>query len=74
MDDNVPAFPTYEGNYEGKFSSQGLTRREYYAALAMQGMLANSAIIEYSDLKYANWIANLSFWFADAMIKESGNV
>ncbi len=68
MDDNVPAFPTYEGNYEGKFSSQGLTKREYFAAMAMQAIIANHA----NGLDYVeSSVASYAFFMADAMIKES---
>ena len=35
-----PAFPAYTGNKENWVF--GLTKREYFAAMAMQGLLANS--------------------------------
>jgi hypothetical protein len=37
-----PAFPTHPNKLPGHFSKDGLTKREYFAAMAMQGLLANS--------------------------------
>lgn len=42
-----PAFPKVKGEHDCQFSSDdlhGLTKREYFAAKAMQGMLANPEI------------------------------
>lgn len=68
-DVSTPAFPIQELNSDGTPSafglSPGLTKREYFAAMAMQGMLADS--------KFdgpANVIARLAFAMADAMIAE----
>lgn len=35
------AFPTEESNYEKVWSSPGMTLRDYFAAKAMQGFIAN---------------------------------
>lgn len=37
-----PAFPSTDGK---TFASDGLTKREYFAGLAMQGLMSNSTII-----------------------------
>jgi hypothetical protein len=37
-----PAFPTHPNKLPGHFSKDGLTKREYFAAMAMMGILANS--------------------------------
>ena len=52
MSKNDPAFPVVETNpswdedidflYGRTFSQGGLTKREYFAAMAMQGLCANS--------------------------------
>lgn len=39
---NEQAFPYYDS--QGSISGIGLTKREYFAGLAMQGLLANRAI------------------------------
>jgi hypothetical protein len=36
-------------NYDAAYSSEGLTKREYFAGLAMQGLLAGNAIFQ-SDI------------------------
>lgn len=41
LNDGGPAFPA-EGPSAGQFESPGLTKRELFAAMAMQGLLANS--------------------------------
>lgn len=51
-----------EGN---SADQQGMTLRDYFAAKAMQGMLANNSI----DIK-ANDIVHDAYYLADAMIKE----
>jgi len=57
---------------DGKWSDSqaGLTKREYFAAKAMQGLLANS---EMADLKIEN-IALSSVIAADWLIKTLENV
>jgi len=54
-------------------SNAGLTKREYFAAMAMQGMLANSAAqdaFNQRPLSYANYveIADLSVKQADELV------
>lgn len=39
-----PAF--VDGSSNGDIGSSGLTKREYFAGLAMQGMLANPSILQ----------------------------
>lgn len=65
MSANEPAFPI-TGKYEG------LTKREYFAAMAMQGLLSHSDF-DYCPLTYESVgkIVNDSFCLAEAMIKAS---
>lgn len=49
----------------------GLTKREYFAGLAMQGFLSNQQIMR--DWKEANidWdIARMSVWLADTLLEQ----
>lgn len=62
-----PAFPTREGWTEdtGKYREDtgGLTKREYFAAMAMQGLL-------FHDDAGPDRIALCSVYYADALIEE----
>jgi hypothetical protein len=57
-----PAFPLISD--DGFIINAGLTKREYFAAMALQGLLANSNI----QLDGAS--ANTAILFADALIEE----
>ena len=66
---NIPAFPVYPRIEAGKSSqingAVGMTLRDYFAAKAMQGMMA--------DYTRAFETAEISEWaykIADAMLKE----
>lgn len=59
---NNPAFPTQDN----KFYYGGLTKREYFAGLAMQGLLSHVGTASWSAEKTA--IESLSH--ADALLKE----
>ena len=56
-------------NSQGNF--QGLTKREYFAGLAMQGMLANPSIITMIHNESAMiWIAEHAVWQTDELLKK----
>ena len=59
-----------EGNKSRDPLLLGLTKREYFAGLAMQGMLSNNLIID-SDNWY--WIAENSIKQADELLKLLSN-
>lgn len=68
---NEPAFPCAAMDKDGLIHQEGLTKREWFAAMAMQGFLANS----YSDgttrpLSTVNRheIANMAVEQADALM------
>lgn len=71
---NDPAFP-FQDN-EGDFLSGGLTKREYFAAAALQGLLANPwAMQEYVELDrhalgYADALITALNTSADAAMSE----
>ena len=65
---NPPAFPTTMHNYgDGKYASHGMTLRDYFAAKAMQGLLAG-LLADGQDLKW-DQVAIDSYRQADAMLK-----
>ena len=53
------------------FSVPGLTKREYFAAMAMQGFLSNSLVIEADPTK--GMIARWAIDYADALLDELEN-
>lgn len=68
-----PAFPLPEAAHPGAFPpdvAKGMTLRDYFAAKAMQGLLANSEV----QATHAEFAAE-SYKMADAMLKarEVGN-
>lgn len=52
-------------NCEIKFG--GITKREYLASKAMQGLLSNPAQIDTTDYE---WVARRAVGYADALLKE----
>lgn len=62
-----PAFPAPGGHHSG------MTMREYYAAVALQGMLGAGAQPNTNNQGGRNWdwIAKEAFEVADAMITEA---
>lgn len=58
-----PAFPV--DNLEAAFGSQGLSKREWFAGLAMQGMLCNPK----NDRDSGDTLAEYSIEYADALLK-----
>lgn len=62
-----PAFPTCDvlhPNGQIQYGSIGLTKREYFAAMAMQGLLAHDPTYEFTE------IASDSVKMTDALIAE----
>ena len=65
--DGGPAFPSEQGETSKGWNQtyeSGLTKREWFAGMALQGLLANPSTI----LKQAD-IPELSFEYADSMIR-----
>jgi hypothetical protein len=52
-------------NYDAAYSSEGLTKREYFAVLAMQGMLSNPATYGDREIMMIEAVKN-----ADALLAE----
>lgn len=57
---------TYEESKE--VANSGLTKREYFAAMAMQGILSNSKDWTDSD-RCLNWVSESSVKYADSLIE-----
>lgn len=60
-----PAFPSTDGQ---TFENDDLTKREYFAGLAMQGLLANGFQNVAGD--HTKLIAHLSISCADELLKQ----
>ena len=58
------AFPTRDDNYDSKYSGPGMTLRDYFAAKAMQGRLANPDWLCSDDRT-----AKEAYQIADAMLR-----
>lgn len=70
---NNPAFPLPKGNENVAPEVAGLTKREYFAAMAMQGAMANPASMGFasaSKLDPSEIIARSALKYADALIVE----
>ena len=60
-----PAFPTPAHN----LSNDGMTLRDYFAAKAMQGMLANPKLQKQILTAGQSWIEESAWAVADAMLE-----
>ena len=71
QDDGGRAFPTqgYDSpNHGWIYGSDGMYLRDYFAAAALQGLLANNAMIDTTTPYSAEWAAEFSHQCADAML------
>lgn len=71
-DKSEPAFPTHSFTQpSGDFiwPQNGLTKREWFAGMALQGFLAANQDIQPAPGR----TAEIAFKYADAMLAESGN-
>ena len=66
---NDPAFPIQSVDPRNRPDEPcyGITKREYFAAMAMQGIISNPSV----DVLTCGQIANDAFMYADAMLAES---
>ncbi|APC12917.1 MULTISPECIES: hypothetical protein [Providencia] len=65
------AFPVAY-NRETQYAKFGMTLRDYFAAKAMQGILANPAQLDNVNYKSAEWVSRDAYLVADAMLKARG--
>ena len=73
INDGGPAFPPH---WDPKTHPSGMTLRDYFAAKAMQGMLADSqtreSCPEDHEEKWVRSFARVCYEFADAMLAARG--
>ena len=69
QDKNTPAFPFVAEDESGMMINMGISQRDYFAAKAMQGMLA--ACTGWSEAGIER-LAKCSYSTADAMLKARG--
>ena len=69
QDKNTPAFPFVAEDESGMMINIGISQRDYFAAKAMQGMLA--ACTGWSEAGIER-LAKCSYSTADAMLKARG--
>lgn len=69
QDKNTPAFPFVAEDHTGMMINMGISQRDYFAAKAMQGMLA--ACTGWSEAGIER-LAKCSYSTADAMLKARG--
>lgn len=69
--DNAFAMPAVTGfpNGEVMWGAQGLTKRELFAAMAMQGIVANTSMIDDLNDSAVKWAAKRAVQQADALIE-----
>ena len=64
------AFPISGSQYQ---HTEGMTLRDYFAAKAMQGAIAHGLFnADKANVGYAEYIANIAYVYADAMLKARG--
>jgi hypothetical protein len=69
--DNLPAFPQPDSTDEAPVSYTGLTKREYFIAAAMQGILASESGAA-SERRAPLWVvAGAAIQYADATLAEA---
>lgn len=56
--------------YGSSSAKDGLTKREYFAAMAMQGFSANSVFAEQNFQSIAEWSVNLADRLIESLNKE----
>src|SRR5687767_14253421 len=64
-----PLRPAYPTNNRMFTAAQGITKREYFVAMAMQGLLAPGVFQTPTDYEYT---AMLAIRMADALLKQLG--
>jgi hypothetical protein len=66
-----PAFPCTEENYrDPRWTSEGLSLRDYFAAKAIEGACNGDGGIP--EGSYCNYLAESAYKLADAMLKARG--
>lgn len=70
---NSPVTPSMISTDKFTFKPKGgLTKREYFAAMAMQGLLSNPSMIDNAGESELQWVAKKSLEQADYFLAELG--
>ena len=64
-----PAFPNTGNSSWSMQPCEGMTLRDYFAAMAMQGLFASNAEHEHDDEDIFDAVAEAAYQQADAMLK-----
>ncbi|MBN9117492.1 MAG: hypothetical protein J0I36_20050 [Pandoraea sp.] len=67
-----PAFPWCGDLNDCPTINLGMTLRDYFAAKAIQGLLARQFTKDERDRPFVEWVVEFSFEIADAMIVARG--
>lgn len=72
-----PAFPTGTFEYDGSgnvlpYQEAGMTLRDYFAAKALQGLLASRGFNNFEKLESAGYYARAAYRAADDMLEQRG--
>jgi hypothetical protein len=65
----MKAFPDGSTNEWGNATSGGMDLRDYFAAAALQGLLANPKLHEEIMKMGQSWITDSAYGWADAMLE-----
>lgn len=71
-DNGGPAFPQNDAGVNRINNHDGMTLRDYFAAAALQGILANNASDVANPCMSPDDYAREAFLYADAMLKARG--
>lgn len=72
QNNSTPAFPLPDAKQGTSFYYQGLTKREYFAAMVMQGLIANPTTVnavEKGDA-FVDMVAKTSIKIADELLNQ----
>jgi hypothetical protein len=69
-DTSGSAFPVERATIAEQYGSPGLTKREWFAGMAMQGYLSRNEICISDDEPFDATVSKWAFEMADAMIAE----
>ena len=67
--ENPPAFPN-QATINTDYIAEGMTLRDYFANLAMQGMISNNSMYDMITEHSSKSLAFESYMIADAMLKQ----
>lgn len=67
---NPPVHPCVVTSYEDSVHYTGISLRDYYAGIALQGLISNTGIVDDMSSSVPNWLAIKSYLIADEMLKQ----